>query len=133
MADSVVSPLPFDGERPPIIGGETPFFSPSDVPRVRADIRDVTGIDHKPLGIEIDGKDQTRLIKLVLCAMTYNAIHGLDPRLPMENMGDPDEFLREFVAGANTDLMAMGKGPLISLTEVKEWAPGVLEWGKKNG
>lgn len=94
-----------------IIGGDTPFVPFSEAARVFPQ-------GHRPLQIAVDGQEATRVTFVAMCAMMRRlTINGECPLRP----GDPplDEFMRQFIAGANHDLRAAGLGPLISIAEVE--------------
>lgn len=94
----------------PILGGETPFVSFSDGARF-------FGPGHKPMRVEVKGVEATRDVFLMMCAMMRRLL--LNGQLA-QRPGDPplDEFMREYIAGANHDLRAAGLHPLISIAEV---------------
>jgi hypothetical protein len=93
-----------------ILGGDTPFLSPSDAWHY-------LGPDHRAFRIEIDGKEATRSVQVYCCAAM----------LLMYREDEPDEakvaeVMIGFVAGANHDLVALGLHPLISMQEVERLA-----------
>ena len=92
-----------------ILGGDTPFVPASEAYRV-------LGADHRPLAMKVDGKEATRDMHLVMCAMMWN----IAKEKPMPDMPH-DEFMRQYIAGANHDLRAMGL-PMLSITEVRRVA-----------
>lgn len=108
-------------ERPSILGGDTPFFAASDAPFLYP-----PGFDHQPFTVAIEGKDQTRNVKCFLLAGMQNLarLKGY----PNDSAG-LKQFMREATAGANTDLRALGIGPLISLAEVDAWEKECVERG----
>lgn len=110
-------------EKDPIVGGDTPFYSLSELPFVRAAVNAETGFEHRPtrFGITREPNDKdTRSMKLVICAMTW-IMGELEPLPDMQEIGH-DEFMRQFIAGANNDLIELGVKPLLSITEVKHYA-----------
>jgi hypothetical protein len=100
-----------------LLGGDTPFISPSAVPSHKRQLKADTGLDHKPLRIKIEGNEATRDVNVVLCALAWIQ----NEREPMRGVTH-EEFMKGFIAGANTDMMALGIGPLISIAEVKSLA-----------
>lgn len=110
-------------ERDAIVGGDTPFFSPSELPFVRAEMNAALGFEHRPtrFGIEKQPNDKdTRALKLVICAMTW-IMAEVEPTRDVREIGHA-EFMRQFVAGANNDLIELGVKPLLSISEVKRYA-----------
>jgi len=93
--------------RDDLLGGETPFLSASDM-ALRGDGT------HRPLSIAIDGIPATRVFNLEMCALMWGI--ALEKPLPCTH----DEFMRGYLGGANTDMRALGLGPLLSMAEVRE-------------
>lgn len=106
----------------PIIGGNTPFFSPSDWTLIagpelrrglRVEVRDKNGVM----------VDKSRDVQLWLAAKMWNK--ALDEPIPGIEHGP---FMREFIASANSSLQALGSAPLLSIEEVKGWAEAFRAW-----
>ena len=95
-----------------LLGGETPFVAASDAPFV-------FGSEHRPLSVEIDGKPATRAVNLYICALMWNqSLKMSEEKLRCSHA----DLMRGFIAGANTDMRALGVGPLISIDEVRAYA-----------
>lgn len=92
-----------------ILGGDTPFVPASEAYRA-------FGADHRPLGMSVEGREATRGMHLIMCAMMWN----IAKEKPMPDISH-EEFMRQYIAGANHDLRAMGF-PMLSITEVRRWA-----------
>jgi hypothetical protein len=97
-----------------IIGGDTPFISPSEYPLVM-------GADYEPTRFMKDGVDHTRLINLGMLACAWYRSVTTD-ELPCWGI-EPREFLRQMIASANSGLQRLGIAPLISIAEVERAAP----------
>ena len=99
-----------------IIGGETPFFSPSEA---------LLHAPEKPTRFSKDGVDHTRLLNLgLLAAAWYRTITTGE----LTTFGEePREFMRGMIASANTGLQRLGIAPLISIAEVERIAPQFAE------
>jgi hypothetical protein len=100
-------------ERDFIVGGDTPFVQASDGPRA-------FGADHRPLKMEVDGKEATRAMHLTMCALQRQMLVSGEIKLHPD---DPpiDEFMRQFIAGANHDLRLVGL-PMLSIAEVNRYS-----------
>lgn len=104
-----------------LLGGDTPFMQASDAWRYQSP-------GYKATRFVKDGRDETRIIQLGLLACAWNMFHekAAQPGDP-DGIGDPREFMREMIAGANTDLRALDIEPLISMGEVERLAPHMTE------
>lgn len=96
----------------PIIGGATPFLSPTEALGIRPE---------KATRFTKNGVDETRLLNLGLlaCAWYETITTGTLSTFGVE----PREFMRQMIATANTDLQRLGIAPLISIAEVERVAP----------
>ena len=110
----------------PIIGGDTPFVPFSEAYRA-------FGPDHKVLRMEVEGQEATRAMQQAICAIQWR-IEEQEPSRPKDM--PHREFMRQFVAGANHDLRALGIEPLLSIQEIEhlsnhETIIAACEAGKK--
>lgn len=107
--------------KPEILGGETPFVAASDMPFACG-----PGVVPLPaMRFYVDGVDQTRS---VTCAMLASIQRG-GRDVYADNADGLREFMQGAIAGANTDLRALGISPLISFAEVDEWERQLAERG----
>lgn len=89
-----------------LLGGRTPFVSPSEHARILP--------GHRALRFEIEGKESSRDMNLIICAIQWN----IALQMPESCEGvSHEDFMTGFIAGANSDLLALGF-PMISIDEV---------------
>lgn len=106
-----------------ILGGDTPFLSPSEAPFAFPAF-------HKATRFMKDGVDHTRWLNLGLLATAWDMVVTTKEQ---SSFGvEPREFMRQMIAGANTDLQRLGISPLISIDEVERTAPQFAS-GKNSG
>lgn len=90
-----------------IVGGETPYISPSQLDRVLP--------GHQTNRYMVEDRDVSREMALAVCAITWNVVK----EKPLADWGTTHAaFMRHFIAGANNDLRILGL-PLLSIAEVE--------------
>ncbi len=120
------------GREPEIIGGDTPFYSPSDVPTVLARMVKMGYAAPDPVKFRKDGVDHTRLMYVALLATNWQMTVNTQELTPPGEM-DPKEVAFWMLASANTDLQRLGIGPLISVGEIERTAPLFASRGAGEG